>query len=136
VGLCFRKTAGGVMSWSFRFRDPTTGAPARYTIGRYPDIGLAAARSRADELRAVVASGGNPVETKRKARKEAPNRTFQALADRYLTEYARRKKRTHAADESNLKLHVLPEWGNRSYQSITRGDVIELAESLVTAASR
>ena len=56
---------------------------------------------------------------------------FGALADRYLEEYARRKKRSHAVDERNLKNHVLPQWKNRAYASIKHADVIELTEGLV-----
>lgn len=133
AGLSFRVTTNGARSWSFRFRDPATGKVGRYTIGRYPDIGLAAARSAADNLRGDVANGINPTERKRRTRDEAPSKTFKALAARYIVEHARRKKRSHAVDERNLNLHVLPAWSTRAYAGITRGDVIELIEGLVTA---
>jgi hypothetical protein len=42
---------------------------------------------RADALRAGVAHGENPSEAKRRAKLEAPGRTYKALADRYLTEH-------------------------------------------------
>ena len=77
----------------------------RITIGRYPDIGLAAAREAADGYRKVVSAGGNPAEAKRLA--SGGNKLFGALADRYLEEYARRKKRSYAVDERTLKNHVL-----------------------------
>ena len=51
AGLEFRLTAGGVRSWSFRFRDPATGLPARSTIGRYPQFSLAEARQAVNALR-------------------------------------------------------------------------------------
>ncbi len=123
----------GARSWSYRFRDPVSGNPTRYTIGRYPDIGLADARSKADDLRTEVAAGRNPVDAKRQARDDAPNKTFGALAERYMTEHAERKKRSHARDRSNLELHVLPKWRDRPYLGITRGDVIELVEEIVKA---
>lgn len=128
-GLVLRVTANGVKSWSFRFRDRTTQAPLRITIGRYPDIGLAAAREAADGYRKVASAGGNPAEAKRLA--SGGNKLFGALVDRYLEEYARRKKRSHTVDERNLKNHVLPQWKNRAYASIKRADVIELIEGLV-----
>ena len=55
-GLTFRVTEGGVKSWSFRFRDRRTGRLQRATLGRYPDVSLAQARARADELRGRVAA--------------------------------------------------------------------------------
>src|SRR4051812_46089076 len=91
-GLVLRVTSKGAKSWSFRFRDRITQAPLRVTIGRYPDIGLAAARETADGYRRAVSTGSNPAEVKRNAR----GKSFGMLAARYLEEYARRKKRSHA----------------------------------------
>ena len=128
-GLVLRVTAAGVKSWSFRFRDRITQAPLRVTIGRYPDVGLSAARGAADGYRKTVSAGGNPAEAKRGA---SGDKSFGALAERYLEEHARRRKRSHAVDQRNLKNHVLPRWKNRAYASIKRADVIELVEDLVS----
>ncbi|MCK1447234.1 integrase arm-type DNA-binding domain-containing protein [Bradyrhizobium sp. 2] len=135
AGLSFRVTAGGVRSWSFRFRDPQSGKDARSTIGHYPDISLGDARKAADALRGKVADGVNPIVEKRRDRSEASSKTFQALADRYLDEHARRFKRSADADERNLRLHVLPKWAKRRYDHIRRADVIELVEGMVKAGS-
>jgi integrase len=135
AGLSFRVTAAGVRSWSFRFRDPQSGKDARSTIGHYPDVSLGSARKAADVLRRTVAKGINPIAEKRKDRREASSKTFQALSDRYLEEHARRFKRSADADERNLRLHVLPKWGKRRYDHIRRADVIELVEGMVKAGS-
>ncbi len=108
-GLALRITAAGVKSWCFRFRDPRSGKDARLTLGHYPDVSLSQARARASDLRREVAGGTNPVEKKYREREEAHTRSFAALADRYLHEHARRFKRSAAADERNLRLHVLPQ---------------------------
>jgi integrase len=55
------------------------------------------------------------------------------LADRYLTEHARRFKRSADADERNLRLHVRPHWAHRDATKIERADVIELIERIVAA---
>jgi integrase len=135
AGLAFRVTAAGVRSWCFRFRDPQSGRDGRSTIGRYPDISLGQARQAADALRAQVASGINPIEQKRSDRHDASSKTFRVLADRYLDEHARRFKRSHAADERCLELHILPKWGRRRFDQIERADVIELVEGIVKAGS-
>jgi hypothetical protein len=64
AGLEFRLTKAGAASWSLRFRDPQTGKPSRFTIGRYPDVSIAAAREQGNALRKDVAAGINPVERK------------------------------------------------------------------------
>lgn len=129
-GLFLRVTTEAKV-WSYRFTDPVTGKRLRMTLPPYPDLSLADARDRADELRRLVARGVNPIEAKRQERTEAPKRTFKALADRYLAEHARRFKKSADTDERNLRLHIMPQWRKRAYAGITRSDVIELAEGLI-----
>ena len=107
-------------SWTFRFRDPQSGKDARFTVGHYPDISLGEARKAADGLRAKVAKGINPIAAKRQDRREAASRTFEALAERYVEEHARRFKKSADADERNLRLHVLPRWAKRRFDHIRR----------------
>jgi integrase len=78
-----------------------------------------------------VADGVNPVERKRAERRTASVRSFEAVAERFLNEHARRKKKSADQDERNLRLHVLPAWKNRAIHDIRRGDVIELVEGLI-----
>src|SRR5262249_41662453 len=92
---------------------------------------LSVARELAEAQRTVVAKGQNPVEIRRQERVEAPQKTFAALAARYLAEHAKRHKRTAGADERNLDLHVLSRWRNRRYEDLRRVDLIELVEGLV-----
>ncbi len=126
-GLELRVTIAGTKTFSFRARPPGGGRPERVTLGLYPDISLRDARTKADKLRQQIAAGKNPFTHKR----EAPARSFAALAERYLNEHARRHKRSAAKDERNLRLHILPRWTNRDLTSITRADVIALIERLV-----
>jgi integrase len=130
-GLALRITPAGVRSWCFRFRDSRTAKTTRSTIGKYPDVKLAEARERAESLGREVAQGINPVDAKRQARQQIAVTTFAHLAERYLSEHARRVKRSASADERNLRLHVLPSWGNRPFAQIERRDVIALVEQLI-----
>ena len=80
-----------------------------------------------------MAKGQNPVEIRRQERVEAPQKTFEALAARYMAEHADRHKRPKSAteDRRNLDLHILPRWRNRRYEDLRRADLIELVEGLV-----
>jgi integrase len=127
--LELRVTANGTKSFAFRYRARGSRRTERITLGPYPDLSLRDARIKADKLRGQVVAGKNPAGHKR----EASTRSFAALADRYLAEHARRHKRTADKDARNLRLHVLPRWGERDFSSITRGDVIALIERLVSA---
>lgn len=130
-GLEFRITKAGARSWSYRYRAPVSGKLSRVTIGPYPEVTLAEARERANDYRKGISQGGHPSEAKRQARRDAPGRTFEVLAARYLEEYARRNKRSADADERNLNLHIIPRWGARDYAEIRRRDAIELIEAVI-----
>jgi integrase len=133
VGLAFRVTASGVRSWCFRFRDPHNGRSSRIGLGPYPAVSLSAARELAEAQRRIVAKGQNPVEIRRRERVEAPQKTFEALAARYMAEHASRHKRPRSAaeDRRNLDLHVMPRWRNRRFEDLRRADLIEMVEGLV-----
>ena len=124
-GLRFRVTDSGDRSFSFRYRTE------RVRIGTYPGISLHDARKEADRLRQDIDKGGDPAERKR----TAGERTFAVLADRYLEEHARRKKRTAEEDAAMLRKHVLPYWKGFDYTAIRRADVIKLVERIVKAGT-
>lgn len=131
-GLVYRLTAAGVGSFAFRYRTPATRKTTRFTLGTYPKpVTLKAARKRADELREQVGAGKDPGAARRDARASAETKTFAHLAGRYMREHARRFKRSHANDDRNLRLHILPRWRSRSFASITRSDAIELLEGVI-----
>ena len=83
-------TAGGVASFTFRYRGRGTGKYERLTLGRYPGLSLRDARQKANALRAEIDNGKNPAAHKR----SASDRTFAGLAERYLIEHARRFKKS------------------------------------------
>jgi integrase len=60
-GFGVRITAGGVIAFVLNYRVRGTGKERRYTIGRYPDWSIAAAREEAEKLRGEIARGGDPV---------------------------------------------------------------------------
>src|SRR5205823_6578619 len=73
-GLAIRVTSNGAKSWSFRYRARGASAVSRLTLGSYPEIGLSRARKQANDMRGIVAEGGNPVVERREQR--SGNRTF------------------------------------------------------------
>lgn len=135
AGLAFRVTDQGARTFSFRFRCPTSGRVQRYTLGDYPDLSLAKARRKADELRVQVANGINPVEARKRERETRATKSFGAVAARYLEEHSKRHNApSYAAEnERNLNNHILPLWKHRHIDTLRRSDVVELIESLIAA---
>src|SRR4051812_3608198 len=60
--------------------------PERITIGRFPDITVDHARTRAEEINGLIAKNINPAESKRVQRAEM---TFGELFNRYFEQHAK-----------------------------------------------
>jgi integrase len=133
-GLCLRVSATGAASWSFRYRPREGGGYRRVTLGLLDDLTLADARGRASRYRVQVADGADP-QGERKIRRAAASNalTFDALADRYLAEYAKPNKTSWRNDRSYL-LRPREKWGDRDARSLTRRDAIDLLDGIKQAA--
>jgi integrase len=85
-GLEFRVSGDGRKSWSFRYRT-ADGKQKRLSLGPFPAVDLAAARTAALKTVADVAQGGDPVVEKRLEKEKAEARalnTFDSLAEAYF----------------------------------------------------
>ncbi|MBY0298075.1 MAG: site-specific integrase [Methylobacterium sp.] len=133
-GLCLRIGPNGNGAWSFRYRPKSGKGYQRITLGRLADLTLADARERAARHRVAVADGGDP-QLELKARQSAAESvlTFDALAQRYLDEYAKPNKASWKNDEGYLR-RPRAAWGKRAAASITRRDAILLLDGIKKTA--
>ena len=94
-GLRLRITPSGVRTWILGGRD-ADGRPRRFQIGRYPEVGVSAARDAARSLRQRVRQdGADPIADARKRRKAAQDAaagvgTLTALVDAYGRQHGER----------------------------------------------
>jgi integrase len=119
-GLGIRVSPSGRKTWFVMCR--VSGRQTRFTIGRYPEIGLAAVRQEAARLLEDLASGKRP--------KRTPTATFASVMVDWL---ARDQSRKRSADEKlrALTRDVLPRFGTLPIGAITRSDVRLLLDSIV-----
>jgi integrase len=129
-GYRARRLPSGTVNFELRY---TTDAGLRSWIklGEYGAITPDEARTLAKKRTGEVASGKDPGAHKRGAHE----RTFAALADRYLNEHARRFKKTAEADVWALARYVLPHWHRRDYTTLERADLIKLVEGIIGAGA-
>ena len=125
VGLALRVSSSGIKSWVLFYRQH--GRLRRWTIGRYPTLSLADARERARAGLRDALSGEDPARSKREAREAT---TFADLAERYLSEHAKPRKRSWREDARLLRRDVLPRWGQVAAHEIRRGDARELVHAV------
>ena len=132
-GLCLRVSPTGIRTWTFRYRPKDSTSFKRLSLGRYPEVGLALARTRAQEKRVEVAGGADP-QGERRSKREASVLTFNALADAYLERYARPHKKSWANDALYLRAHVRAAWGERPANRISRADAAVLLDTIAKSA--
>lgn len=130
TGLGLRVSFTGKKTWEVLYRvkgDPTR---RRMDLGSFPAITLADARERAQEV-VLAAARGEDLKRQEREAAEARHRapTFGDLADRFLKEYAS-KKRSHHQMELAIRKDLLPVWGKWKAQDITRRDVRNVLQAV------
>ncbi|MGI9505428.1 MAG: Arm DNA-binding domain-containing protein, partial [Geminicoccaceae bacterium] len=122
-------------SWVILYRvkeGPDKGKQRRFTIGRYPDMSLAAARKEATVVAGQVIQGEDPAKTRRDRRKaEAPTvKTYGEAVDEFVEKYAKPRQRSWKETERTLKVNVAV-WLDRRITEITKTDAYELLDGFV-----
>ena len=136
-GLYLVVQPSGVKSWAVRYRH--AGEPRKLTIGRFPIFDLGEARAKAREALQAVAAGRDPAHEKQEARRAVPAEAGRDLMSTQYESFLARhvkvncKARTAVDFEQRWRKHVLPRWGNKRVQEITRRDVVELLDGIVDA---
>jgi integrase len=118
AGLVLRIQPSGQRSWKAVYRHASR--PRWYSIGDARAIGLADARKLAARVMLQAAEGKDPA-AERKA--ERGSGTFAELAQRHLTEHAKRKNKSWRQADALVRRYLLPHWGKLQAKNVSRSDV-------------
>lgn len=136
-GLCLLIGANGGRSWTFRYRRPRGGGGNDLGLGSADKEGvsLAAARERAEELRALLRRGIDPA-AERKAGATV-GATFGEFADAYLESIKSgfKGKNTHADWKRDLEVRCKP-IRSKALPDITTNDVLAILSPLWLTINR
>jgi len=126
-GFGVRVTAAGVTSFILDYR--ISGRQRRYTIGRHPELTVAAARAEAVELRLRIRDGHDPMEERHQSRLEP---TLGDLATEYLERHAVPNKRPTSlrVDRQIIDKIIRPRIGKRRLKAVGRRDIEALHLSM------
>lgn len=128
-GLRIRIGKSGVKTFILRKR--AAGKIKNITVGRYgPRFGLGEARRKARALISDLEAGKAPPIPQR--RSQATSGTIRALLPQYLA--SKSHLRSAKEVERTLTVYVLPTLGDRFADSITRGEITELIDSVAANA--
>jgi integrase len=141
-GLFLRITPRDVRSFSVAFKirgeggysetgRALVGVQHRITLGRYPQLGLSAARDKARGLLETVLEGRDPRPARREAQKERISNTIASVAKRFIEQDAKKTVESWRRIERTLELHVLPTMGDRPIREIGRADIHDLLDGIV-----
>lgn len=114
-GLHLYVSTVGARIWRLAYR--VDGKPQTMSIGPYPDVSLADARAKRDEVKGVLRSGDDPMASRRAKRKA------MTLAEASELYWAGRKDLSASYlknAQRGIEMHLLPALGNTSIATITR----------------
>ena len=124
------KAAGKYWRMDYRFG----GKRKLLAIGVYPEVGLAAARTRRTEAREQLANGVDPMLAKQEKRREgavAAVNTFQAVADQWLAKTAAtRAPKTKQKVTGWLENDIYPHIGNIPMAVLRPRDILAVAQRM------
>ena len=129
AGLTFTLSAAGAATWVLRYQHG--GRRQEVTLGRYPDLSLAAARLTATKKRLALLDGVNPADKVRKAKASRDWTVREVIRDYrelVLTNLAESTQRSYGR---NLK-RIENGMGAMSIQSVGPADVVAQIERVKT----
>ena len=137
-GLYLVVQPSGAKGWALRYR--YAGKPAKLTLGKWPMMTLAQARTVATEALEQVEAGQNPAQAKKATRaaqveaQQDDRDQFQSVVEQFLKRHASRNRR---ADDvaAMFRREVLAAWGGRKIHDISKRDVIEVLAGIVDRGS-
>lgn len=139
-GLCIEIKPNGKKYWRYRFQ--WLKKTQMMSLGEYPIVGLAEARTKRDEAKSLVASGTNPVEDKENQKKakhdEYENRVlFKHVAEEYKNEKLNnRSERYKEAFQRALDKDILKVIGDKDIKEVTSADVLTIMKKTIARVKR
>ncbi len=124
TGLRITVQPSGVMSWVLRYR--VGRRQRKWSLGRYPSLGLADARDLAQEGHLKIARGGDPAAEKIERRTVLGDDSVAAVVEAYNARECRALKSKETANL--LRRDVVGAWGHRRLAEVRRAEVHALVD--------
>jgi Arm DNA-binding domain len=128
-GLTFTLSVAGATAWVLRYRHG--GRRQEVTLGRYPDMSLAAARLTASKKRLALLDGVNPADEVRKTKAHRDWTVRELIKDYQVLVLSNLAESTQRSYGRNLK-RIENGMGAMSVQSVGPADVVAQIERVNT----
>ncbi|WP_421902243.1 tyrosine-type recombinase/integrase [Maridesulfovibrio sp.] len=130
-GLCLEIKPTGKKFWRYRYR--WQGKATMLTLGTYPEVSLADARTAHMEASRTLKSGINPKQSKanKQAETQAKNDTFELVAREWLKKSSESwTQKTYRTNKGRLVNHVFPYLGFRPISEIYPKDILGILQRI------
>ena len=122
-GLQLERMESGQARWRLRYLTKDGRGRSCITLGDAKIIGLSDARELAEKELLNIAMGNDPKQAKQ-ITKSIP--TFATFIEEQYLPYVKSYKRSWVSDVSLLKNHLLPRFGSKYLDEITRQDIVKM----------
>lgn len=129
-GLQLHIFANGGKYWRMAYR--FEGKQKTLSLGIYPEVSLAEARSKREDAKRTIRQGIDPMQAKKETQKVADGSlTFQAIATQWLEDRKESiEPSSHARNLRHFVNDVFPMLGNKQIDTIKSPHVIEMAKKI------
>lgn len=136
-GLSLQISPLGTRTWHYRYRHKAK--QKILTLGRYPEVGLAAARLARDKAKILIASGKDPSWERKRQRKEdirGAQATFRKLGEEWLCEHTPLWSKANAERvRHRFERDVYPAFGSVPISEIESTDVLSVLRKIEARGS-
>jgi len=131
-GLTLLVQPDGGKFWRLRYR--YAGKEQMLSLGRWPAVSLAEARTLREEARAKLRVGTNPGALRKQLKAEAhiaAGNTFRAVAEEWLDIHRATWRESHMTRvESQFKNDIFPSIGDRPIRDVSPAEVLAIAKRI------
>ncbi|WP_336192932.1 tyrosine-type recombinase/integrase [Providencia stuartii] len=131
-GLSILVSKKGGISWSFSYRRDNK--LNRIIIGQYPDLALKQARDKREELRRLLAEGGDPKKALLENKCEDKKITIRDAIEYWLDEYASYNRKNYEALRLKYKKNIYPFIGDLPVEEATTKDWLSCFDKMKDSA--
>jgi integrase len=131
-GLHLSVYANASKLWQMRYR--TEGKERTASLGKYPEVSLAEAREKRDQMRKLIAKGIDPVQSQKaakEAKKLAQTNSFEAVARTWFEGWSAARSPRHAKYViRRLEADVFPVIGSRPVSEIQAPELVKMMKAI------
>jgi integrase len=129
-GLALRVQPTGKKTFYLNYRVPNERRSARWTLGRFPSLTVDQARAKVERAQVLLRDGVDPNPKHAHPTLPAPIVLFSTLAEQFLEQHSKAKKKSWRQDQGWINLYLLPAWKDTPVGQIRRRQVAELLHTI------